>query len=216
MLPRIFELFTQVDRSLERSEGGLGIGLTLVQRLVELHRGSVAASSDGPGKGSEFVVRLPLAPEAAATNPPAPAAPAASPGRRILIVDDNRDSANSLAELLHLRGHETHVAHDGLEALQLVARVQPEVALLDLGLPRMSGYEVAQQIRAQEDGADIVLIALTGWGQEEDRRRSREAGFDLHMTKPIEFAVLAGLIAGMSLPGRVAAPGQATTPGGRG
>jgi CheY-like chemotaxis protein/two-component sensor histidine kinase len=204
MLPHIFELFTQVDRSLERSEGGLGIGLTLVQRLVELHGGSVAACSDGPGQGSEFVVRLPVAadPVDEAVRPqlePALAAPAA---RRILIVDDNRDSANSLAELLHLRGHETHVAHDGLEALQVVAAVQPDVVLLDIGLPKMSGYEVAQRIRGQESGGDVVLIALTGWGQEEDRRRSRNSGFDHHLTKPIEFSALVKLLAGLPPVGR--------------
>jgi len=197
MLPRIFEVFTQVDRSLERSEGGLGIGLTLVERLVEMHGGTVEARSEGPGKGSEFVVRLPLAAlygkePAPLTVPEAPPAPAR---RRVLVVDDNRDSADSLCELLQLRGNDAHTAHDGIEAVDAVIALQPDVVVLDIGLPRLNGYEVAQRIRQMEGGADIMLIAVTGWGQDEDRRRSKESGFDHHLTKPIEFSALLALLA---------------------
>ena len=197
-LPRIFDMFTQVDRSLERSEGGLGIGLTLVQRLVEMHGGTVEARSDGPGKGSEFVVRLAVAevkdqgPQGAACDDEKGAAPAR---RRILVVDDNRDAADSLGMLLRMMGNEVHTAYDGLEAVGAAAAFQPDVVLLDLGLPKLDGYEAARRIREQDGGTDMVLVAVTGWGQEEDRRRSKEAGFDHHMTKPVEFAALQKLLA---------------------
>ena len=198
MLPRIFDMFTQVDRTLERSEGGLGIGLTLVQRLVEMHGGTVEAHSDGPGKGSEFVVRLPVAEvkdqgrQGAACDGEKGAAPAR---RRILVVDDNRDAADSLGMLLRMMGNEVHTAHDGLEAVGAAAAFHPDVVLLDIGLPKLNGYEAARRIREQDGGTDMVLVAVTGWGQEEDRRRSKEAGFDHHMTKPVEFAALQKLLA---------------------
>jgi CheY-like chemotaxis protein/anti-sigma regulatory factor (Ser/Thr protein kinase) len=197
MLPHIFDLFTQVDLSVERAEGGLGIGLTLVQRLVQMHGGTVEARSDGPGKGSEFLVRLPIAVEreredlhgsSGSAEVETPAA------RRILVVDDNRDAADSLGMLLRMMGHEVETAHDGLEAVGAAAVFKPDIILLDVGLPRLNGYEAARRIRAQEGGPGIMLIAMTGWGQEEDRRRSREAGFDHHMTKPVEFEVLKRLI----------------------
>ncbi|MGH8587062.1 MAG: ATP-binding response regulator [Gammaproteobacteria bacterium] len=197
-LPRIFDMFTQVNRSLERSEGGLGIGLTLVQRLVEMHGGTVEARSGGPGKGSEFVVRLAVAeikdqgPQEAACDGEKGAAPA---GRRILVVDDNPDTADSLGMLLRMMGNEVHMAHDGLEAVGAAAAFRPDVVLLDLGLPKLNGYEAARRIREQDGGTDMVLVAVTGWGQEEDRRRSKEAGFDHHMTKPVEFAALQKLLA---------------------
>jgi signal transduction histidine kinase/PAS domain-containing protein len=197
-LLRIFDMFTQVDRSSERSEGGLGIGLTLVQRLVEMHGGTVEARSDGPEKGSEFVVRLAVAevkdqkPQGAACEGEKGAAPT---GRRILVVDDNRDAADSLGMLLRMMGNEVHTAHDGLEAIGAAAAFQPDMVLLDLGLPKLNGYEAARRIRAQDGGTDMVLVAVTGWGQEDDRRRSKEAGFDHHMTKPVEFDALQKLLA---------------------
>ena len=198
MLPRVFEMFTQVDRSLERAEGGLGIGLPLVQRLVAMHGGVVEARSDGPGMGSEFIVRLPLAGEVKDTGPQGAAggetfvAPATC---RILVVDDNRDAAESLGMLLRMLGNEVHTAHDGLEAVGAAAAFQPDVVLLDIGLPKLNGYDAARRIRELAGGPEMVLIALTGWGQEEDRRRSTDAGFDHHMTKPIEFAALQALLA---------------------
>jgi PAS domain S-box-containing protein len=196
-LPRIFDIFTQLPRSQDRSEGGLGIGLTLVRRLVELHGGSVEARSEGPGKGSEFVVRLPRAARAVAPAP-APVDPGRPPPRRILVVDDNRDAAESLGMLLELQGNEVQVAHDGLEAVRSAAAFRPHVILLDLGLPKLSGYEAARRIRALDGGGGVLLVALTGWGQEDDRRRSRDAGFDHHLTKPVEFEALRRLLAGWS------------------
>jgi PAS domain S-box-containing protein len=197
-LPRIFEMFTQADTSLERSRDGLGLGLPLVKNLVEMHAGTVEARSAGVGRGSEFVVRLPLL---SGPLPPLPQAPSnpkpvAMAPRRILVVDDNRDSADSLATLLKLTGHEVHIAHDGLEALERAAACQPEVILLDIGLPRLNGYEAARRIREQQRHKAPTLVALTGWGQEEDRCRTREAGFDAHLVKPVDFAALTKLLAG--------------------
>jgi PAS domain S-box-containing protein len=202
MLPRVFEMFTQVDDSLDRAQGGLGIGLTLVQRLVELHGGTVAAHSAGPGQGSEFVVRLPLPspePEAPATAGPVPPAGASGPvpQRRILVVDDNKDAADSLGMLLRVMGNDVHIAYDGLEAVGAATTWHPQVVLMDIGLPKLNGYEAARRIREQNGSQDMVLIALTGWGQEEDRRRSREAGFDQHLTKPVDFNALQELLGTM-------------------
>jgi CheY-like chemotaxis protein/two-component sensor histidine kinase len=200
MLPRIFEMFKQVDRSLERSEGGLGIGLTLVQRLVEMHGGSVEAHSPGVGQGSEFVLRLPLV----AKSESLPRVPdrqnSTSPvSCRILVVDDNQDSVDSIAILLRAMGNEVHTAQDGLEAVAAAAEFQPEVVLLDLGLPKLNGFDAARSIREQPGGPERVLIALTGWGQEKDCRRSKEAGFDHHLTKPIDFDVLRELLGGSKI-----------------
>ncbi len=228
-LPRIFDLFTQVERGTEWAPGGLGIGLALVRRLVELHGGTVAAHSDGPGRGSEFIVRLPR-PESG----PAPARLSGSPrldesapcgdpiggdpiggdaigddsingdegspcdrrmSRRILIVDDNRDALESLTALMELAGHIVRAAPDGELALELAASFRPSVVLLDLGLPKLDGYEVARRIRAEPWGTPMVLIALTGWGQDEDRRRTRESGFDSHMVKPLDLEVLTDFLA---------------------
>lgn len=191
MLPKVFELFTQVDQSLARSQGGLGIGLTLVQRLVELHGGSVQAFSEGVGRGSEFVVRLPIIvqnPEHAASDQSSSPEPPSQ--RRILVVDDNRDSANTLATLLRITGNETRAAHDGVEAVEAASTFLPDVIVLDIGLPRLNGYEVAQTIRQHPWGKQMVLIALTGWGQQEDRQKSKAAGFDAHLVKPLDLAAL--------------------------
>jgi PAS domain S-box-containing protein len=197
-LPRLFEMFSQVDSALERSQGGLGIGLSLVRGLVELHGGSVEARSGGPGRGSEFIVRLPAL-EAPVEGLPEPndtgeKAPSSRP-RRILVVDDNRDAADSLALMLRLLGHDVQTAHDGLEAVQAAACVRPDVVVLDVGMPRMNGYEAARHIRAQPWGGGMALIALTGWGQEEDKRQAAAAGFDRHLTKPVGLAALERLLA---------------------
>jgi two-component system, chemotaxis family, CheB/CheR fusion protein len=194
-LPGLFEMFAQVDTSLERSRDGLGIGLTLVKTLVEMHDGSVQAYSEGLGRGTEFVVRLPILTEALrpAPEPPVSAATAAV-ARRILIVDDSEDGAESLAMLLQFFGHETFKAHDGVQAIEAAERLRPDVVLLDIGLPRLNGYEVCARIRKEPWGKDMVLVALTGWGQEEDRHRSKEAGFDAHMVKPVDQDALLKLI----------------------
>ena len=194
MLPRIFDMFWQVDHALERAQGGLGIGLTLVRQLVELHGGTVEAHSDGPDTGSEFVIRLPRSSARARRiehDTPRPRASVdqnASP-QRIVVVDDNVDSAESLALLLRLQGHTVTTAHDGVAALGLVLRVVPALVLLDIGLPGMNGYDVARALRAQL-ASPVVLVAMTGWGQAEDRRRSHEAGFDHHLAKPVDPAQL--------------------------
>ncbi len=198
MLPKVFEMFTQVDRNLERSQGGLGIGLSIVRRLVEMHGGRVEALSEGQGKGSEFVVHLPMAVLVDLQQchvDDESIVPATR--RRILVVDDNEDSAMSLALMLDLMGCETQTALDGLEALDAAARFRPELVLLDIGMPKLNGYDTARRIRQQPWGRNTVLIALTGWGQDEDRRRSQEAGFDSHMTKPVDPAAIRKLLAGI-------------------
>jgi signal transduction histidine kinase len=195
-LLRIFEMFTQVDTSLGRSRNGLGIGLTLAKQLVELHGGTVQARSAGVGQGSEFVVLLPVlsTPLPPLPREPSGVKPVATVQRRILVVDDNPDAAESLAMLLKLSGHDVHIAHDGLEAVEEAAKLQPDVILLDIGLPRLDGYEAARRIRKQPRDKGVILVALTGWGQDEDRRRSEEAGFDAHMIKPVDLDALANLL----------------------
>ena len=196
MLPRIFEMFTQIDRSLERSQGGLGIGLTLVRRLVDMHDGTIEAHSDGSGQGSEFVVRLPLIPFPLEMPPRIDGVRAAAlSGSRILVVDDNKDSADSLAMLLRLKGNEIRTAQDGLEAVRVAETFHPELVLLDIGLPKLNGYDVARRIRQQPWSQNVILVALTGWGQDEDRRRSKEAGFNFHIVKPVELSALESLLA---------------------
>ena len=196
-LPHVFELFSQQDRSLARSHGGLGVGLTLVRNLVEMHDGRVEAFSGGPGRGSEFVVRLPLPAQAVLPSRPGPPAsepPGAESGRRILIVDDSVDAAETLAVLLRRFGHEVSIAHEGPGGLEAARREAPEVALLDIGLPGMDGLEVARRIRLDSRLAHVFLIALTGYGRNEDHRRSEAAGFDAHLVKPVDLERLLNLL----------------------
>ncbi len=183
----IFELFTQVDTSLERSVSGLGLGLPLVKAPVDKHGGHVSVSSAGPGLGSEFTVTLPISNEAAAGGvaPPSAPPPVSTP-LRILIVDDNKDAAEMLTTVLQLNGHEVHTVHDGQAAVETTAALSPDVVLLDIGLPKLNGYEAARHIRAQERDHKLVIIALTGWGQDADLRRSADAGFDAHWVKPVD------------------------------
>ncbi|HVX12191.1 MAG TPA: ATP-binding protein [Pirellulales bacterium] len=198
MLPKVFDMFTQVDRNLARSQGGLGIGLSIVKRLVEMHEGQVAVHSEGQGLGSEFTVRLPLASPLVLDQTPDVGTGVKSTNRfRILTVDDNRDSATSLAMMLKLMGHEAQAAYDGVEALELVPQFKPDVVLLDIGMPKLDGYETARRLRGQAGGKETILIALTGWGQDEDRRRSHEAGFDHHVTKPVDIKQLARILASL-------------------
>jgi CheY-like chemotaxis protein len=213
LMPMIFNLFTQLDRTSGPTQSGLGIGLALVQRLIEMHGGSVTAHSDGPGRGSEFVIRLPLylrerveagqssnkpsALEQSMTN--ADGAPRTQ--RRILVADDNNDALESLATLLQLSGHEVYTAANGAVALESAEQHRPEVALLDIGMPKLDGYEVARRIRAQPWGQRITLVALTGWGQDSDRRRSHDAGFDSHLVKPLDLDKLTELLATLPVAG---------------
>jgi signal transduction histidine kinase len=196
-LSRVFELFVQADNGLGRSQGGLGIGLTLVRTFVGLHGGTVEARSPGSGRGSEFVIRLPV--HEAQQEAPAAEAPVMHSGgavcHRILVVDDNQDGAHSLAMLLEMQGNTVHIVYDGPQAVEAMAQFHPDVVLLDIGLPTLNGYETARRMRALPDSRDALIIALTGWGQEEDRRRSREAGFDHHLVKPVDLHVLEGLLA---------------------
>ena len=199
MIGKIFEIFTQVDRSSEQAKSGLGIGLSLVQRLVELHGGSVEAHSEGIGRGSAFVVRLPVVLSLAGVpheDGELESVPS-QPRLRVLVVDDNQDAADSLAMLLSLMGNEAVTVHDGLEALEVAATFRPDVVLLDIGMPRLDGYEVCRRIRQQTWGKGMSLFALTGWGQEEDRRRSLAAGFDAHLVKPVSIEALEQLLAGV-------------------
>jgi CheY-like chemotaxis protein/two-component sensor histidine kinase len=186
-LPRIFELFSQVHSKSQTSQGGLGIGLALVRRLVEMHGGSVSVRSDGAGQGAEFIIRLPLVStqsRAAAPSRESDTIPALA-SRRILVADDNHDAAESLATLLELRGHDVRKAHDGEEVLVVGDVFVPDVVLLDLGMPKMDGYETARALRRRPWGEQATLVAITGWGQQQDRQRTSRAGFDAHLVKPV-------------------------------
>jgi PAS domain S-box-containing protein len=194
-LEEIFGMFTQLDPSHARTQGGLGIGLTLARRLLEMHGGTIAAFSEGEGRGSEFVVRLPTIPAPTAAGEPAPGAATAPPRRRILVVDDNVDAAQSLAMLLEMSGNETRLVHDGGAVAEVTEAYRPEVVLLDIGLPTLDGFEVCRRLRARPDAASLTIIAMTGWGQDEDRRKSREAGFDGHLVKPVDFEQLERVMA---------------------
>jgi CheY-like chemotaxis protein len=195
MLPRIFDMFTQLQEHRDRTRGGLGIGLTLARRLVELHAGTINASSDGTGLGSSFTVRLPLAQgPSLVEEAPVHDDETRHQTRRILIAEDNPDAAEMMRVMLTFKGHEVRVAVDGEQAVRIAEAFEPQIAFLDIGMPRMDGFEAARQIRAHH-GSRVLLVALTGWGQDEDKRRSREAGFDHHLTKPAEPDVLDRLIA---------------------
>jgi CheY-like chemotaxis protein len=195
LLPRVFDLFVQSDRTLDRAQGGLGIGLAVVKRLVEMHDGTVSVRSAGAGQGSVFEIRLPRVArpgEVLSGTTQSKGGP-----RRVLIVDDNSDAADSLAMLLTCEGHETKVAYSGMEALRCIETFHPEVALLDIGLPEMSGYELARRLRATPQLNGIRLVALTGYGQAEDYEKTRADGFDDHLVKPVEFSALERTLAGL-------------------
>jgi CheY-like chemotaxis protein len=199
MLPKIFDLFTQVDHSIEKSQSGLGVGLNIVRRIVEMHGGSVGAHSQGNGMGSEFIVRLPIIPPDKHGQPVPIDEPKgrSTTSRRVLVADDNRDAAISLATILKMMGHNVQTANDGMEAVTLAGEFFPDVLFLDIGMPRLNGYEACRRIREQPWGRRLYLVALTGWGQEEDRARSKEAGFDAHLVKPLEPMTLHQLLADM-------------------
>jgi CheY-like chemotaxis protein/two-component sensor histidine kinase len=193
MLPRVFDMFVQLEQSGQRE--GLGIGLTLVKHLVELHGGLVEASSAGAGQGSTFKVLLPLA-DSPPLNPPDQSAVNVVPTyrARILVADDNRDAADTLSAFLELDGHEVRTAYDGVEALHIAEQFAPQIALLDIGMPNLDGYQTARRIRQQSWGSSMMLVALTGWGQEEDRRQATEAGFNCHLVKPADPQTIGALI----------------------
>jgi CheY-like chemotaxis protein/two-component sensor histidine kinase len=196
-LPRVFEMFSQVDRSVERMSGGLGIGLALVKGLIETHGGSVSAESAGPGLGSKFTIRLPVLRSDGAQLQPvvdSPVAPSATPRRTVVVADDSLDGAEAMAELLEALGSEAHVAHDGISVVELVERIRPQLVLMDVGMPRQNGLDATRQIRREAWGQDVTIIALTGWGQESDRERSRAAGCDGHLVKPIDVQSLKDLL----------------------
>jgi CheY-like chemotaxis protein/two-component sensor histidine kinase len=195
LLPRIFDLFVQEEYSTGNEFGGLGVGLTLVRKLVELHGGSVEAQSAGRDQGSEFIVRLPLAGEPAVPEKPSGSAPLTAPCWRILIVDDRPEQTRTMRMLLARMGHEPHIASDGVNALRILEEFPCDVGLIDIGLPGMSGYDLARRIRERPKFKDMILIAQTGWGRDEDRQRSREAGFDHHLVKPIDRRLLTEILA---------------------
>jgi CheY-like chemotaxis protein len=199
ILPRIFDLFTQVEQSLDRSQGGLGIGLALVQRLVEMHGGTVAASSV-LGQGSEFVVRLPVVPphQSHVSSPPAETAQPTGPSLRVLVVDDNVDTVTTLAMLVKESGHDVRTVYDGSSVLEAALDYRPNVVLLDIGLPGLNGFEVAKQLRRQPALQNAVLVAMTGYGRESDLQRSQEAGFDHHLVKPGDFGKVLQILATVS------------------
>ena len=207
MKDQVFQLFGQINRTLDRSQGGLGIGLALVRNLVELHGGTITADSDGPGRGSSFTIALP---SSLITSTSLPARSAAEhtpegPSQRVLIVDDNADAAHSLSMLTELLGHSTDVALTGPEALEKLSSFKPDIIFLDIGLPGMSGFEVAQAIKRSHPHPPPFVVALTGWGTEETKQKARESGFDEHLTKPVEIATVERILAERSFEARNAA-----------
>jgi CheY-like chemotaxis protein len=197
-LPCLFEMFSQIERGTARAQGGLGSGLSLARQLVQMHGGTIIAESEGAGCGSCFTVRLPIAAEedVALQAGSGAAAPPRLALQRLLVVDDNRDAADSLALLLENLGAQVHVAHDGAAALDAFERFAPRFVLLDIGMPGMNGLEVARRLREKANGHDVTLVALTGWGQPDDRERTRAAGFDHHLVKPVDMALLLALLGG--------------------
>jgi signal transduction histidine kinase len=211
LLPRIFELFVQGERSLDRSEGGMGIGLALARQLVQLHQGRIEGHSEGSGKGAVFTVWLPcINPVALEAPAPAPAAAAASVRRRVLLVDDNADAAESMALLLQLSGHETRVVTESTKVIAACAEFEPHVVILDIGLPVIDGYQLARELRRRQGSRDLTLIAITGYGQTRDRERSREAGFDHHFVKPVNPETLESAIRGAASHGTEASASRGT------
>jgi CheY-like chemotaxis protein len=195
MLTQVFEMFAQVDSSLGRAGGGLGIGLSLVKQLVEMHNGRISATSPGMGQGSEFTVQLPLLVSEANNVAKAPAHDYSGRALEVVVADDNVDAARTLAMLLRKQGHHVHIVHDGQQAVQAVVERHPDLAILDIGMPVLSGYEAAARIREELGPRDgVYLAALTGWGQEEDRRRALDAGFDAHVVKPVEASRLNAIL----------------------
>jgi CheY-like chemotaxis protein/anti-sigma regulatory factor (Ser/Thr protein kinase) len=197
MQREVFEMFAQIDRPLERADKGLGIGLTLVKQLVEMHGGTVAVQSDGAGLGSAFSVRLPISIAPAKAEPSSAArseAASPTPKLRVLVVDDNNDGVTMMGIVVRTLGHEVRTAGDGVEAIAAAAEFRPHVVLMDLGMPRMTGYEAAQHIRGQAWGKSMLLVALTGWGLDEDKQRTKDAGFDQHLVKPADPATLRKLL----------------------
>jgi CheY-like chemotaxis protein len=199
MLDSVFEMFVQVDSTLERSNAGLGVGLSLARKLVELHGGAISAHSEGLGHGSRFVVRLPIVVDPEPLTKPTPAAFISTESYRILLADDNVDFVNSIGALLTAMGHSVVITHNGPDALAAAARFCPDYAFLDIGLPHMSGYDLARGIRKLSCGAMTVLIAVTGWGQEKDRQLAFEAGFDHHMVKPVRFEQIEEILGNRSI-----------------
>jgi CheY-like chemotaxis protein len=192
LVPRVFDLFVQSERTPDRSQGGLGIGLSVVKRLVEMHGGAVRLASDGEGRGTTVAIRLPrIEPQNVAARRPMPA----SGARRVLVVDDSTDAADSLAMLLELEGHEVSTAYTAAAALEKAERLQPEIAFIDIGLPQMDGYEVARRLRASDRCRAMRLVALTGYGQPDDRDQARRAGFDHHLVKPADLESVDAILA---------------------
>jgi CheY-like chemotaxis protein len=196
LLPKIFDLFAQGKQAIDRGQGGLGLGLTIARNITEMHGGRLYGKSEGSGKGAEFVLELPLLaqPVSTAKTSAEQTAQTMIPDRKILVVDDNADAADSLSEALQMLGHLVQVAYDGPSALRVAQTFQPDLALLDIGLPAMDGYELGQQLRASSSNTLLKLVALTGYGQETDRRRTADAGFDRHLVKPVDFDRLQAVI----------------------
>ena len=195
LLPRVFEMFTQAESATERHHGGLGIGLALARRLVEMHGGDIAAHSDGPGKGSTFTITMPVCQERG-TQAPTRLVDMPRVECRVLIIDDNRDAANTMAMLVEELGGSTSIAHDATSGLQALEDTAPDVVFLDIGMPGIDGYETCRQMRRRRSNKAMVIIAVTGWGQPQDKQRALDAGFDAHLTKPVELETLARILAG--------------------